>query len=244
MTQDDPQSFKELIIFSHFSKVCGLPIRPASIEKRKPPEPDILCEIEGEGSVAFEMVELIDEDFARQTYSQIKIQQLLEKAYDSLQTDVHEFFKRKLHNAHIYVTFHSTSTSPIREKSILMILNTLVETDNEFEGIIQFPTDSPLSKTVKYINIGRGAFLGPCFDVAAAGSFGDPTFERIAAKFKKKYKTIHPIELLTYYELQPVLPEYRWLPGVQDYVRQNIHDSLFRRVWIFDLSKKAIIFSS
>lgn len=244
MAQDGLQSTRELTIFSRFSEVSGLPIKPDSIEKRKPPEPDILCTIEGEGPVAFEMVEIIDKDLARRTYGQIKVHQLLEKAYDSLPPVVHETFKNKFHNALIYVTFYYTASLHIREKSIPMILSMLVETDTEFVGILHPPTDSPLSITVKYVSIGRGAFIGPCFDVAAVGSFADPTIERISTKFKKKYKTSYPVELLAYYELQPVLPESTWMPGVQEYVRQNLHDSLFRRVWIFDINRKAIIFST
>ena len=40
-------------------------MEPGSIESRPAPEPDILCEVVGQGSVAFELVELIDEDLAR-----------------------------------------------------------------------------------------------------------------------------------------------------------------------------------
>ena len=48
-----------------FASVAGLPIVPGTVESRSPPEPDIVCEIEGRGRVAFELVTLFDEDLAR-----------------------------------------------------------------------------------------------------------------------------------------------------------------------------------
>ena len=58
MTENDRHGSREQKIFSLFAEVCGLAIQLDSIEKRKPPEPDILCQIAGEGTVTFEMVEL------------------------------------------------------------------------------------------------------------------------------------------------------------------------------------------
>ena len=48
-----------------FASVAGLPIVPGTVESRSPPEPDIVCEIEGRGRVAFELVTLFDEDLPR-----------------------------------------------------------------------------------------------------------------------------------------------------------------------------------
>ncbi len=48
----DRHDDKELPIFRLFALACGLPIKPDSIEKREPPEPDILCNVTGEGAIA------------------------------------------------------------------------------------------------------------------------------------------------------------------------------------------------
>jgi hypothetical protein len=93
MAYDDQHSSREMIIFSRFAAVSGLPIRPGSIEKCQPPEPDILCTIEDEGPVAFEMVEIIDENLAHRTYGQIKFQGLFEQAYEDLPPDNHASFR-------------------------------------------------------------------------------------------------------------------------------------------------------
>ena len=72
MAAADRHGLREKKIFSLFAEACALPVRPESIEKRNPPEPDILCEIKGEGPVAFEMVELIDQNIAQGTNEQIR----------------------------------------------------------------------------------------------------------------------------------------------------------------------------
>ncbi len=241
MPYDNQHRSREIIIFSRFAPVCGLRIRPDSIKRCQPPEPDILCTIEGEGPVAFEMVEIIDEDLARRTYGQIKFQGLFEQAYEDLPPDNHASFKKKFHNALIYVGFCSTASSRIRGNAIPLILDLLARTDNEFIGTLTPSRKSPLYEAVKEINVSRGKFIGPCFDVEAVGSFADPAIERISTKFKKNYRTLYPAELLAYYELQPVLPKSTWLPRVQEYVRQNLQDSLFRRVWIFDIGTEAVM---
>ena len=78
MANRDRHGLREKTIFLDFAKTCGLAIQLDSIEKREPPEPDILCQIDWEGAVAFEMVELIYQGLAQQTYGSIRLQQSVE----------------------------------------------------------------------------------------------------------------------------------------------------------------------
>lgn len=55
----------ELTVFADFVRLSQLPISLATVEKRKPPEPDLLCVHASEGTVAFELVELCDPNVAR-----------------------------------------------------------------------------------------------------------------------------------------------------------------------------------
>ncbi len=59
------QAALELKVFAEFRERSGLHIVPASVEKRDPPEPDIFCEIEGRGGVAFELAALRDRKSAK-----------------------------------------------------------------------------------------------------------------------------------------------------------------------------------
>ena len=53
----------EIRVFHEFAHCSGLPI--ISIENRSPPEPDILCEVMGEGHVAFELKEICSPNIAK-----------------------------------------------------------------------------------------------------------------------------------------------------------------------------------
>jgi hypothetical protein len=52
------KALEERGIFECFAQAAGLVVRPQSIAQPDPP--DILCEIEGLGQVAFELVQLDD----------------------------------------------------------------------------------------------------------------------------------------------------------------------------------------
>ena len=64
---------RELKVFEEFRKRSGLPIDPESVKNREPPEPDIYCEIEGCGSVAFELSSLINQRLAKTNSEQTKL---------------------------------------------------------------------------------------------------------------------------------------------------------------------------
>ena len=65
MADRPEQAVLELNVFEEFRKRSGLPIDPASVEKRDPPEPDIFCKIDGQGGVAFELAALLDQKSAK-----------------------------------------------------------------------------------------------------------------------------------------------------------------------------------
>ena len=62
------KGLKELEIFNHFASLSGLRIVPGTAKKREPPEPDIVCEVEGfrgaREKVGFELTELRSEDLS------------------------------------------------------------------------------------------------------------------------------------------------------------------------------------
>lgn len=55
----------EIPIFLEFIRLGNLPLDPASVQKRNPPEPDILCSATNGEVVAFELVEICDSNMAR-----------------------------------------------------------------------------------------------------------------------------------------------------------------------------------
>jgi hypothetical protein len=65
MGTEQEKSVIELSVFDEFIQKSGLPITPASIKKNfGQSEPDITCELLGDGLVAFELVEICDSELA------------------------------------------------------------------------------------------------------------------------------------------------------------------------------------
>ena len=65
MPGDEEKSQHEIQKFCEFVTRSELSINPCSVEKRPPNEPDILCWVNEEGFVAFELVSISDETLER-----------------------------------------------------------------------------------------------------------------------------------------------------------------------------------
>lgn len=65
MSNEHQKSQVELAVFEDFVRFSGLPFDLSTVEKRVPPEPDLLCQLGEEGKVAFELVELCDPNLAK-----------------------------------------------------------------------------------------------------------------------------------------------------------------------------------
>jgi hypothetical protein len=64
MKADQSKASRETQVFLEFIEKSGLPIERDSVENRPSPEPDILCMHKEEGFIAFELVELCNEEIA------------------------------------------------------------------------------------------------------------------------------------------------------------------------------------
>lgn len=65
MAPEETKHNREIEIFAQFVSASKLLIDPTTIEKREPPEPDILCTHLNEGPQAFELVEICDPTLAK-----------------------------------------------------------------------------------------------------------------------------------------------------------------------------------
>ena len=241
---NDTQTRTELEIFSRFADVCSLSIVRESIAKRIPPEPDILCKLATGETVAFELVEIIDEDWASLTSGQVRDMKSLREAYQATAGDLRRDLDERIGNALVYVSFVADVLARERRAVIREILGHLSTVGPDFSGDWAPTFGTSLHRIVRNIRISRGDFSGPEFDVEAVASIADPTVARIRAKWLKSYNTPYPIELLAYYELQPQAPAALWLPRLESFVKDSYRRGLFRRVWVFDVGAKAISYES
>ncbi len=65
MRTEQSKGTSEIIIFSAFVNGANLPYDLGTVEKRVPPKPDILCQHQTDGLVAFELVEICDAKLAQ-----------------------------------------------------------------------------------------------------------------------------------------------------------------------------------
>ena len=242
---NDKQVSAELVTFRRFAEACPIAIRDDSIVKRDPPEPDIACQFADSGEeVAFELVQIIDKDLARMTSTQFRDADSLRAAYRSASGELRRGLDERLGNALAYVAFVRGLSSRERQAAIPAILQELATLQLGYTGDWRPGTGTPLFGKVRGIRVSRGDFRGPAFDVEAAGAIGDPTVERVRAKWQKSYRTPRPIELLGYYELQPLLPEQLWLPQLKSFIEASWTTGPFRRVWLFDVGTSSISYSA
>lgn len=181
---------------------------------------------------------MIDQDLAQRINDQIKMQEALRESYENLSPNVRLEVKKHFGNSLVHVAFHLKSTSRMRKAAIPLILK-LLQSSAPFVGDAQLKVGSRLTNVVRKITVRGGVSDGPWFNVEAAGSFADPILDRLRQKFARRYKTSVPVELLAYYELQPLPLEWVW--GQLDaFIKAHLAGSLFQRIWVYDHSNKEI----
>ena len=178
------QTRSELGVFQTFSEVCPLDIIRESISKRNPPEPDVFCKLGDGEEVAFELVEIIDEDWARLTSGQFREAKSLREGYLRSTAEYRRALDERIANALVYVSFVADVPARRRRSAVPDILRHLSTIRPDFCGEWKPPSGTTLHGRVRGITVSRGDWDGPEFDVEAVGAIGDPTLERVRAKWR------------------------------------------------------------
>lgn len=241
MDANSRQERAEIEVFGQFVQAAMLRVEQGSIQKRNPPEPDILCHVEGEGPVAFELVELIDRDFARKINTAIDLKGRLEELFNQLPQNERDEISHRFGNAVVEVVPRNGASSRRVESDLPNVLRALQTAPFGLEDMVSATALGLEATEINHLLVARGELNGPCFDLDTTLTCSDPTVERIAAKFKKNYKTTAPIELLAYSELQPPAPGNTWKPSLLEYCQSNLGQSPFRRIWIFCIRSREIL---
>ena len=135
------QANSELAIFRLLVEAARLPVVPSSVQKRQPPEPDVLCEISGLGVVAFELVEIVDQGFAGMVNGQVRVELALHRAVGQAELAQRSRLIERFGDALIYVRYLDPRVRR-RERTIPALFRYLldlplgVEGDNEAEWVL------------------------------------------------------------------------------------------------------------
>ena len=224
---------RERIIFQMFVEAAHLPIMPGSIRSEPPPAPDILCEIQGRGPIAFELVEIVTPALVREMNNGQKLREALVTACEK-----HSELAVRFCDAFIYVGFLKRATIQKRLSVVPEVIDALLQHSGNSSGYI-FVSDN-LQKVLTEISVTRGVSDGPTFDVMDMTEHTEEIFGQIEKKCKKEYSRDHPIELLAHYTTQPSSDSFNWQSEFHDYVLKILSGSPFERVWVYDNWSKAI----
>ena len=232
----------EVAVFKLFARAAKLPVLFDSVEKRPTPEPDVRCQIQGVGVVAFEVTEAIDPVFARQLGNQENLKAWFYDGLRSLPVAARQDLTLRLKDAIVHVEFHKEASLETRRRAIPIVLDRLRTIGVEVHGELVV-RDWGLPSCVTWLRISRGGFSGPIFDTSRAVPVDNQLIPRLRKKFRKslRYRTdARRIDLLVYERLSmPWAGE--WVPRVTAVLREEMPSSRFAKVWVFDASAEAIL---
>lgn len=233
------QTEGEIEVFRAFAEAAAPGIDLATIETRRPPEPDILCLDSNQGLRAFELVELLDNDYARRVGQLFGTKSALYAFIEKLPAEERAAFEARFHNALLYFRYTDRSTLNQRRSSLPRVFEKLAALPEDFAGDA-LENDPEFSGLLKGVSVSRGRFQGPILDPESGGWIGDPTIPNIAAKFGKKYEAVCPVELLAYVDGNPMFPDEVWLANLVEHLESEPKPFTFKRVWVFDLRSKTV----
>lgn len=230
---------QEIEIFKAFAKVCDLPFKLHTIKKKYPPEPDIKCDIVKSGSLAFELVQIMDQKFSNIYRKNKKTVEQLYIYCSNLPNKKKNDFEQLHSNSLISFDFQDNCTFRQREKLFPIIINHLLILDEQFEGYIS-DDFSKYKNKLKSIRITKNRGSKLRFRINHANFFTDPVLPIISSKFEKKYDSELPIHLLAFIDITPMIPEYNWLSSIKEFVKVSMHKSEFKKIWIYDFPSNRI----
>ena len=233
------QAERERDVFEAFAEAAPFSVLPDSIESRSPPEPDILCEIEGIGKVGFELTELIDQSYMARIGLLFKTKQLLTNYWkNELDIEDSSLFSKKYKGALLHFEYPPDSKLKERKSVAKIAFTKLLKLPDNSSGEV-LKNDTDLAPILNWVNISRLDLAEIIVDTSSYGYLGDPTAPAIKKKLKKKYKCNYPIELLAHINWGIMPHEEVWLASAQQ-ASSQIFMSPFRKIWVFDNTDKKI----
>jgi hypothetical protein len=232
-------SIPEIEVIKKFSGICPYRIKPSSAEQRDPPEPDILCQLEDGSFYAFEVKEVVCEFVARGMSEKILVPSRFRRFLEECPNVLRLAINNKYSNALISIFIGENGQfATIRTSSFLSkFFSYLSNLPNNAIGDFYF--ESNQCGRVN-IDISRGDFNGPLFDILVGGSYYNPIIETAIKALSRDYTTSHQSDLILYYSQQPP-PLLHEIEEAIEFFTIRASKSKFRRVWIYSYNDGTIL---
>lgn len=272
MVIKENQTKNKIKIFKAFAKVCPYNIDLESIKKRESPEPDILCNIDGE-NIAFEMVDCLPPHIANSICDSCDLAFAFHNRIESLPDGLRHKVKSKFGDINIKVVYQKGISFKKKTEFIETIFSQLWTDQNEKKVVemkeslsfrrpkeyepyntlpkFELVLKPDFKKTVRNIEFNFLRFdsdIKPSFLITEPLWDNDPIAENIISSLKMNYETEFKLELLLYYDEQRDYPFDYWilpeLDTLTDYLKMddNYQNAVFQRIWLFSIAKNKIIY--
>jgi hypothetical protein len=228
----------ELRVFDLFAKTTGL-LPGGKSESREPPEPDILYVPDHGPALAFELVRIIDEDYAESVGRMSRTTDACISYIDSLPYSKAAEFRNRFSNADIWIDFLNKLTLPQRKRSLKKVFEALLTLPHDYDGEA-FANGNQLRGIVNRIVVSRGNFVGPVFNPMSMSSVSDPTVDALSSKMTKSYEPRGKLNLLAYIDTNPMYPDRVWLPNLARYLDSLDKTCQFESIYVFECESNRI----
>lgn len=224
---DEDEWAEDQFVVERFVRATGLELVPGSLSKRKPPEPDVLCDVIGLGQRAFELSQVVDERIVLSLVRKSRMERQLLHAWLNLP----KVDRDRLMLLSVLIVPRDNATLARLSAAVPLIIRRLLLLEEQFTGLV--PLDAELRKAVDRILVSfsePSSLATPDLGVSGATSFGDPLVETIETKLKsKRYEPCAPAELILWYARQPLedLEQSMWPANLVDRIRSLLRESAF-----------------
>ncbi|MEJ8855927.1 hypothetical protein WKW79_15210 [Variovorax robiniae] len=229
---------RERLIFEHFARTMGL-LPHGTFTSQPEPEPDILYVAADGTSQAFELVEIIDQDYSASLGQSFITKDACNAYLDNLPAPQATAFRSAFRNADIALTFCDNMSGRRRKNALPAIFRHLAVLPDGFTGDV-FKGGNPLKTILSYAHIGRGSFAGPIFNTTSVTWVGDPSVDALKGKMAKRYTPQGQLNLLAYIDGNPMFPDDVWLADLEDYLGTLDTECQFARIFIYDCGTSTV----
>jgi hypothetical protein len=236
MNNSAKKAQSELLIFCRLISLSGLSVVPGSIRQNAPPAPDILCQIEGRGDLAVELVAL-DVDLTRTRLNNMLV---ASSAWDEAMKKWpnSDRLRLSLFCKDIHIGFFTDGFGGSRDQAHFMkqIQESILNIAPDFEGFLPDCSGVKVTRGVDIVN-------GPQITPFSSGSWKMPLILKIQEKLSEKiYETEFSLELFAYTIWDEVGAHVDSLTMIDTCVKTYLPNSKFRRVRVFDLLQQRMEF--
>ena len=228
MNRKEKKKEKERYFFEEFAKICPLEI--ISFESKDPPEPDILCQLNDGSSLAFELVEAVDNKIPHKDRVIEKSEALWNEYYNSkLSREERERFDAVFSGCSLTLDLSTKATEEDIKKAIPQIFKKYKNSCRDTLRLIQ-RINNDLPKGCESIRI-EPQEAKPIFRCSRGSLISSSCIKALGDKFGKTYETNHSIHLLVYNDHHPF---FSVQSEIETYIEHNIESSPFEKIWFFD----------